>query len=439
LIERGQYEIGWWVNAFGAVLKEEQAAELLRRCEEDIAKRPLPALRGRLRSERERAAAVFEMIALEACAQLGRVEYEDPAGGPDLKLWLSQDRFLWIEISYLYPRFEDEERKSRVVQNWVEGKGIAIGFKGSIRCDFFGDPDNWAGPVRTLPRLHEKRIFFQDPDVRSFFDRLRAPIIESFSVRLRRWSICLTASPDASLFSVSSAPLMEAPRNLQEHAVYRKLLNKAKQHKVDAPRVLCIGSDTSHALREESPAVLIGRKRAVEGALHSRGSISATIAVEITGVHAATGEWRRTAKIHVYPAGESSTRFPLTQQELDLLGRLDFNRWRYTHALPRHIAKVPPYMKRVDNRLSIESLADGSVKLRIPGPELQEALAGRQSLVHDDSSSDCPYGEYLSHLLGSGWRIAECRLIEGDVAKGWSELVELKLVPYECVYSPFGV
>jgi hypothetical protein len=90
-------------------------------------------------------------------------------------------------------------------------------------------------------------------------------------------------------------------------------------------------------------------------------------------------------------------------------------------------------MRRVENRSSVESLDDGSVKLRIPGPELLEALAGGQSLVHDD-----PYGEYLSHLLGNGWRIADCRLIEGDVAQGLSELVELTLVPYECVYSPFG-
>lgn len=373
------------------------------------------------------------MIALEACAQLGRVEYEDPDGGPDLRLWLSQDRFVWIEVSYLHPRFEDQERRSREVANWVQGEGSALGFKGSIRCEFLGDLDNQSGPIRDLPLLHEKSLFFRDPKVSEFFSRLQSPIEESFSVVLSSWPIRLIASPDASPFSISSGLLVEAPRNLQEHAAYRKLLKKVKQHKVDAPRVLCIGSDTSHALREESPAVLIGRKRAVEAALHSRSSISAVITVEITGVHVTTGEWRHTAKIHLYPAGENSTRFPLKQQELYSLRTLDFNRWRYAHALARHIAEVPAYMRRIENRSSVESLDDGSVKLRVPGPELQEALAGRQSLVHDD-----PYGEYLSYLLGNGWRIADCRLIEGDVAKGLSGLVELTFVPYECVYSPFG-
>lgn len=65
------------------MLKEEQVAELLRRCEA-VAGRVLKQTRGNLRRAETRAAAVWELIVLEAVSQLGRVELESPVGGPDV-------------------------------------------------------------------------------------------------------------------------------------------------------------------------------------------------------------------------------------------------------------------------------------------------------------------------------------------------------------------
>lgn len=62
------------------MLKEEQAAELLRRCE-SIAGRALKQTRGNLRRAETRAAAVWELVVSEAVAQLGRVELEPPGVG----------------------------------------------------------------------------------------------------------------------------------------------------------------------------------------------------------------------------------------------------------------------------------------------------------------------------------------------------------------------
>ena len=78
-----------------SVLIEEQAAELLRRCEQ-IAGRELIGVRGRLRTAQARVPAVWELLVVDAAARLGPVQYESPEGGPDLRLKLPTGRWVWI-------------------------------------------------------------------------------------------------------------------------------------------------------------------------------------------------------------------------------------------------------------------------------------------------------------------------------------------------------
>jgi hypothetical protein len=417
------------------MLKEEQAAELLRRCEA-ISDRRLDNLRGNLRRAETRAAAVWEMIAFEASSQLGHVEYEDPSGGPDLKLYFSEDRYAWIEIAYQNPRFEDEERRSRAVMEWVNQERQRIGFTGSIRCDFFGELNNPAGPVRTLPSLHEKKVFLRDPEVLAFFSRLKDPLSSIHQVTLRLWTVTLTANSETSQFLISGGTVQESPRIVQEHAIYRKLVKKRNQHKVEGPRVICIGSDSSRAVGLNQSHRLIDLESVISGAIPSGGSISAVIIVDIAVSLATFGVSLRKATAQLYPIDSKLTRYPLSNEELDVLASLDFNRWKYSFALNRHVEEVPAYMLRTSNSLSIAQKSDGSVKLRIPGPELLDALAGRQSLVHAHTAPDNPPDQNLTYLLGSGWRIANCQYVKGDVQKGLSELIELTLAPpHERVYA----
>lgn len=400
-----------------------------------MADRRLDNLRGNLRRAETRAAAVWEMIVFEASSQVGHVEYEEPSGGPDLKLHFSENRFAWIEIAYQNPRFEDEERRSSAVREWVNLERQRIGFAGSISCDFFGELNNPAGPVRTLPSLHEKKVFLTDPEVLAFFSRLKDPLAGMHQVTLKRWTVTLTANPEASKFLISGGTVQESPRMLQEHAVYRKLVKKRNQHKVEGPRVICIGSDTSRAVGLNQSYRLIDLECVISGALPSGGSVSAVIVVDIAVSQATFGVTVRKATAQLYPIDAKLTRYPLTNEELDVLASLDFNRWKYSYALNRHVEEVPACMLRTSNRLSIAQKGDGSVKLRIPGPELLDALAGRQSLVHAHTAPDNPPDQNLTYLLGSGWRIANCQYVQGDVQKGLSELIELTLAPpHERVY-----
>jgi hypothetical protein len=247
------------------MLKEEQAAELLRRCEA-IADRRLDNLRGNLHRAETRAAAVWEMLVFEAISQLGHVEYEDPSGGPDVKLHFSGNRSVWIEIAYQNPRFEDEERRSNAVIDWVNSERKRIGFAGSISCDFFGESNNPPGPVRIVPSLHDRKVFLRDPEVLAFFSRLKDPLSDIHQVTLKRWTVTLTAKPKPSQFLISGGMLQESPRLVQEHAVYRKLLKKRNQHKVEGPRVICIGSDTSRAVGLNQSARLINLESVLSAA-----------------------------------------------------------------------------------------------------------------------------------------------------------------------------
>jgi len=101
------------------MLLEEQAAELLQRCERIVGRR-LDQVRGNLRRAESRAAAVFELLVLEEAARHGAAEYEPGDGGsPDIRLSIPHGRKIWIEVAFLYPRFWKEERQSDVVCQWI--------------------------------------------------------------------------------------------------------------------------------------------------------------------------------------------------------------------------------------------------------------------------------------------------------------------------------
>lgn len=127
------------------MLKEEQAAELLRRCEA-VAGRQLKQVQGNLRNASTRAEAVWELIVAEAASQLGRVEYESEQGGPDVRLALPTGRWVSIEATYLHPRFEDEEQRSSMLVSWMHEAAASLGQNPpEIRCEFSGDDSHPAG------------------------------------------------------------------------------------------------------------------------------------------------------------------------------------------------------------------------------------------------------------------------------------------------------
>ena len=416
------------------MLKEEQAAELLRRCEL-IAGRTLPALRGNLRRSSTRSAAVWEMVVVEAASQLGRVEYEDPKGGPDIKLHFSDARFVWIEVTYLHERFAEEERRSRAVSNWVHEEARRIGFDGDVRCNFFGDAQNPAGPVRTVPLMNQRKVFLRDPEVAAFFTVLKSRPLVEHKTTLTKWTVTLSAMSTKSRFRAEGGSVQESPKTIEEHAAYRALLRKRKQHQVDGPRLVCIGSDTSHAVSPTSSTQPIRLEQALSAALSKAGAISGVYVTQISDVQDNVRGWSKIAKAAFYPVTDLHCRSPLTQEECQKLGLLNFNRWAYASALDRWTEDPPNHMIRTTNRLTIRPQGTGAVKITIPGSLLIDILAGRGSLISAHSVPGDPPDQMLSRLLSGALKIVDSKVIPGNLEQGLSESVELTLEPsHEQVY-----
>lgn len=104
------------------MLSEDQAAELLKRCESIVGK-TLKQVRGNLKKAETRASAVWELLVLEEASNIGQmVEYEPITDGkcPDILLTLKNRRKIWIEVAFLHPRFGKEERKTEDVRKWIQ-------------------------------------------------------------------------------------------------------------------------------------------------------------------------------------------------------------------------------------------------------------------------------------------------------------------------------
>ncbi len=121
----------------------------------------------------------------------------------------------------------------------------------------------------------------RDPEVFAFFSSLKNSLSAIHQVTLRRWTVTLTANPEASQFLISGGTVQESRRIVQEHAIYRKLVKKRNQHKVEGPHVICIGSDTSRFVGLNQAHRLIDLESVISGTIPSGGSISAVIIVDI--------------------------------------------------------------------------------------------------------------------------------------------------------------
>ncbi len=247
---------------------------------------------------------------------------------PDPGLTPPGGRPIWIEVAFLYPRFWEDERKSDAVREWlyeaVEKRGIDSS-KLYIRLD--GDRTDPRGPVRTLPLLHEKREFLAKEDVRAFLDQIRDEPEKSASLVVTGYSVSVEYNREGKgPFRSSGGLVPEAPRTVEEHAVYRVLRSKAKQHDVDGPRVICVGSDQSSALSRLYSPMTCSVQQAVGAAFERHGSLSAAFVVAIDDDHRLFEGFRKEARPTIYR--NDLAKEPLSAPELSLLRELDFGRWK---------------------------------------------------------------------------------------------------------------
>jgi hypothetical protein len=407
------------------MLLEEQAAELLKRCE-NLVGFELRQVRGNLRNAGTRAAAVWELLVMDASSALGSIEYEpNPGGSPDIRLRIGEEGPIWLEATYLYPRFWDEERRSNAVAGWVFGEAERRGIdRRRISIRFDGIPARGAGPVRFLPKLNEEPEFLKNTELVRFFDAILSFPEESRTCSLPPFTVLISYSATQSHGSFAGL-VQEAPTSTSEHAVYRKLAKKAKQHKVSGPRVICLGSDQSPALSPlNGPGT--GRpshRQAAWAALSKYPRVSAAIIVSIRSRPSGFGRLDRCANgdLFINPVA----REPLTHHQIQSLERLDFNRWAYSYPLPKWESANIKFQRRMSGNLKCRDGAM-SIKVEIPTDVVVDALAGKRSLAQ---AFDIDENEQPALAFKEGWAIVSSGLSPGHAEAGEAPKLVLELVP----------
>ena len=307
------------------MLRESQAAALLAKCEA-IAGRRLDAVRGNLRKAKSRSAAVWELIVFEALAQLGVLEPEHQGGGPDARLALPSGRHVWVETTYLYPRFLKHERLSELIVDWLRdfakrrfGESVQVG------VDYFKHHSSTAGPVLKLPEEHERASFLKHPHIAALFDAFDANPSSPHVATLQDYSMRITIAPKGAKVFISNGgrPVLEAPWKVDQHAVFRKLSEKRRQHSVDGPRLIVIGSDTSPVIDDMLQS--IKHQQALSAALSANGDVSGILVVKI-GRQFGSRVDAPVAVAKVFPVRDA--RNSLTEDEWQFLSQLNLNRWR---------------------------------------------------------------------------------------------------------------
>lgn len=420
------------------MLKEEQVAELLRRCEA-VAGRTLKQTRGNLRKAETRAAAVWELIASEAASQLGRVELEPPGGGPDIRLELPTGRWVTIEVTYLNPRFEDEERRKSHLVKWIhEALAVRVPNQVLLRCEFHGVYGHPAGPKLDLPQEQDRKRFLASAEVVQFLSAVAGSPQELHQARLSDFPVTLMSSPrppgDPG-FLTWGGPCLEAPKIVSEHAAHRALRAKVRQHSVDGPHLVCIGSDVSGALSSFASSTGIRLEHALGAAVHKGGGVSGVLVVNVeqsTGLGAGVS---RVARSTSYPVADC--RCPLMDEEWEFIRQLDFNRWKFTFPLTRKEVEPKHRYRHLDGPLSLGSSTGGNMKLTIPTYVLTDVLAGRKRLLDEYGGFGDMLGGAVMRCLAEGWLVVGCEFRDGDIQQGKAPMVELELAPpHEAVFWP---
>lgn len=190
---------GVYLELSASMLKEDQVAELLARCEA-ITKTSLNQIRGNLRQAESRSAAIWDLLVLEEVSRIGSVEYEPGENASrDILLSLETGNKIWIEVAFLYRRFWKQEKASGAISKWIMDEAQRRGMSPyTVSYSFEGDRANLAGLLRHLPNLHEKMHFLSGADVKEFFDKIKQQRNIDHESKHSEFSLKLTYSPNRS-------------------------------------------------------------------------------------------------------------------------------------------------------------------------------------------------------------------------------------------------
>lgn len=318
--------------------------------------------------------------------------------------------------------------------DWITNESIRRNippFK--VSCQFDGDRSNDAGPLRSLPELHQKKQFLAGADVVAFFGAVEKSPMTPFSIRHSEYTVEISYSPHATgpHLSTGGGLAQESPRSVKEHAVYRVLKGKAKQHDVDGVRLVCIGSDQSPAL---SSLVSPGNptfRDAVFAAFRETRSLSGAIVLRIEDSIRMFGGIERVAKGEIFL--NPTAREKIEESDLLNIQRMNFNRWKYFFRMEKYEPASNKSYRRVGGSLAISAKSFG-VRLEVPANILIDSLAGKTNLKREYLTDD---DDPLLRCLDEGWVIKACEWKAGNVEKGEAPRIILDLEqPPEAVFWP---
>lgn len=411
------------------MLLNEQAAELLKRCEEIVGTQ-LSQVRGNLSKAESRASAVWELLVLEAASKIGQVEYEPhPGGSPDIQLFLPGYRSVWIEVAFLYPRFWKEERKSIAVTNWIFSEAER---RGIPSCKIYprldGVQKNNAGPVRKLPELNERKQFLHSQEIKNFFEGIVNKPNVHHRIDSSDYTLSIAYSPNAKgPYRTSGGLAQEAPTSVEEHAVFRVLKEKAKQHDVSGPRIICIGSDQSPALSRMRGPREVRLEDALNVIFSKNQSLSATIIVSVENVPTAFVGIEKQARAEIFINPYSKT--PLMPEEVQLLSKLNFAKWKYSFPLANWKNEGRENFHSVTGTLTWRP-GPLNMEVEIPANIIVDALAGKMTLAE---AFGLKKDDRLYQAFNEGWEVEACSYKKGNIELGEAPKVVLQLS------SPFKV
>lgn len=407
------------------MLKEEQVVELLNRCE-SVTNQHLNHIRGNLLSAVNRSAAIWELLVIDAAKEIGVVEYEPhEEGSPDIRMTLPSGEKIWIEIAFLYPRFWKEERQSNEISQWMREEANRKGIDGfKIFCRFEGIASH-SGFIRKLPKQHEKNSFLKSSFVQDFFTQIIANKMKKVYVAHEYYTLSVGYSPQSN-GGGGGGLVQEAPRHYKEHALYRVVKTKARQHDVPGVRLLCIGSDQSSALSNSVAPGGITAANALFYAFKETTSIAGVITVSIENqMHVFRGISKNAKALIFY--NDNAKNKPCKEVK-ETLSQLDFNRWTYHHSLNKYDNPPDGLYRKLVGKLSM-SASNKSVILKIPSTVLLEILAERTSLNRE-------YDMEISHLLSGNYRIVSSSYEVGSPEAGDSPTVILEFeLDFDAVFE----
>jgi hypothetical protein len=362
---------------------------------------------------------------MEAASYIGQIEYEPEAGeSPDIRLHPKKGRKLWIEATYLYPRFWREEQRSDHVKQWLYKEAERRGIPFSKIHPRLDGKDTDAGPILTLPAITERKQFLKEPEIIKFFQDIASKPAERHSSRLSRYTVSVSYSPSAQgPYGSSSGLQQESPKIVEEHAVYRVLNEKARKQKVPGPKIICIGSDQSPALSILNAPGRPTYRDGIRAALEKNRSISAVIIISIRTSAGGFGMLKTRAHEDFFLNDYADA--PLTKEEAELLLKMDFNRWEYTFPLRKWGNSGAAGFHPVVGKLTWRWRGN-SMEIEIPARIIVESLAGKTNIFREYRLSET---DKIARAFNEGWAVESCTLKEGNIESGEGPKIVLTLSP----------